>query len=149
MVRYQWRVGLLTDPYFNPFLLLTPPPLYTRRLAADRGIQAVMARYQWRVGLLSELPPQGKVGISPVCVLGLNVNRGQEIKLRLRTDDLRGFRKYDKIRETLIHELAHMVSVLWAWDFWHGRVRETFNCGFHRNLLGAWLCWREGLRADS
>jgi hypothetical protein len=42
-------------------------------------------------------------------VLGYNVNRGQEISLRLRTDDLRGFRKYLRIRETLVHELAHMV----------------------------------------
>lgn len=31
----------------------------------------------------------------------------QVIDLRLRTDDLRGFRKYEKIRETLMHELAH------------------------------------------
>ena len=41
------------------------------------------------------------------CLLGLNVNQGEEIKLRLRTNDLRGFRKYDKIRETLVHELTH------------------------------------------
>ncbi len=27
----------------------------------------------------------------------------------MRTDDLKGFRRYDRIRETLIHELAHMV----------------------------------------
>lgn len=51
-----------------------------------------------QVGLLSEMPPEGKVGISPVCVLGVNINAGQEISLRLRTDDLRGFRKYEKIR---------------------------------------------------
>ena len=40
---------------------------------------------------------------------GVNINAGQEISLRLRTDDLRGFRRYDRIRETLIHELTHMV----------------------------------------
>ncbi len=45
-----------------------------------------------------------------MCVLGYNVNKGQEISLRLRTDDWRGFRKYARIRETLIHELAHMVG---------------------------------------
>jgi hypothetical protein len=49
------------------------------------------------------------VGISPVCLLGVNVNQGQEISLRLRTDDLRGFRQYSRIKETMIHELAHMV----------------------------------------
>lgn len=41
------------------------------------------------MGLLSEMPPEGKVGVSAVCVLGYNVNRGQEISLRLRTDDLK------------------------------------------------------------
>jgi hypothetical protein len=53
-----------------------------------------------------------QVGISAVCVLGYNVNRGQEISLRLRTDDYQGLRKYGRIRETLVHELAHMVSQL-------------------------------------
>ena len=43
---------------------------------------------------------------------GVNINAGQEISLRLRTDDLRGFRRYDSIRQTLCHELAHMVSNL-------------------------------------
>ncbi len=40
--------------------------------------------------LCSEMPPEGKVGVSPVCILGVNINRGQEVSLRLRTDDLRG-----------------------------------------------------------
>lgn len=81
----------------------------------------------------------------------MNINKGQEISLRLRTDDLKGgrgrgagggwvggflpagppcyllaqllrcrrcphahptpgFRRYDRIRETLLHELAHMVG---------------------------------------
>lgn len=38
--------------------------------------------------------PDGKVGVDPVCVLGLNQNKGQKILLRLRTDDLLGFRKF-------------------------------------------------------
>ncbi|GIL57599.1 hypothetical protein Vafri_12795 [Volvox africanus] len=78
------------------------------RLANDPGVMGVMATHCYSVGLLSEMPPEGKVGISPVCILGVNVNAGQEISLRLRTDDLKGFRKYERIRETLIHELAHM-----------------------------------------
>ena len=94
-------------------LKLHPPPsealslLYS--LAADPGIVAVMKEKEWTVGMLSEMPPAGKVGISPVCILGLNVNGGQEIQLRLRTDDLKGFRKYRAIRDTLCHELAHNV----------------------------------------
>lgn len=92
---------------------LNPPPpealKLLHRLATDAGILGVMKKHGWKVGLLSEMPPEGKVGVSPVCLLGVNVNRGQEISLRLRTDDLKGFRKYDSIRQTLIHELAHMV----------------------------------------
>ncbi|CAI5489974.1 unnamed protein product [Closterium sp. Naga37s-1] len=79
-----------------------------QRLAADPGIVAVMHKHRWSVRLLSELPPEGLVGVSPVCLLGFNKNRGEEVCLRLRTDDLRGFRKYLAIRRTLIHELAHM-----------------------------------------
>ncbi|GAX82086.1 hypothetical protein CEUSTIGMA_g9514.t1 [Chlamydomonas eustigma] len=98
---------------WEPSLKLHPPPREAqkllRRLAADPGIMHIMEQNQWSVGQLSEMPPEGKVGISPVCILGLNVNKGQEILLRLRTDDLRGFRKYESIRDTLIHELAHMV----------------------------------------
>lgn len=33
-------------------------------------------------------PAIAQVGVSPVCILGVNINRGQEISLRLRTDDL-------------------------------------------------------------
>lgn len=77
-------------------------------LAADVAVVAAMRRRGWRVLLLSEMPPQGRVGVSPVCLLGYNVNRGAEIALRLRTDDWAGFRKYLRVRETLVHELAHM-----------------------------------------
>ena len=64
------------------------------RLAADPGIVGIMTKHHWSVGLLSEMPPEGKVGVSPVCILGVNINAGQEISLRLRTDDLKGFRRY-------------------------------------------------------
>jgi hypothetical protein len=54
------------------------------------------------------------VGVSQVCILGYNLNNGQEISLRLRTDDYAGFRKYLAIRKTLVHELTHNVSRLGA-----------------------------------
>jgi hypothetical protein len=41
--------------------------------------------------------------------MGLNRNKGQEILLRIRTDDLKGFRKMLSIRKVLFHELAHNV----------------------------------------
>lgn len=56
-----------------------------------------MSRHRWRVGTLSEMPPEGKVGVSPACILGVNINAGQEISLRLRTDDLRGGRNDVKV----------------------------------------------------
>lgn len=51
--------------------------------------------------------PEGKVGISEVCVLGLNQNKGQAISLRIRTDDLKGFRNYNSIKDVMLHELTH------------------------------------------
>eukprot|EP00554_Chaetoceros_debilis_P004307 CAMPEP_0194086292 /NCGR_PEP_ID=MMETSP0149-20130528/20574_1 /TAXON_ID=122233 /ORGANISM="Chaetoceros debilis, Strain MM31A-1" /LENGTH=395 /DNA_ID=CAMNT_0038769355 /DNA_START=132 /DNA_END=1319 /DNA_ORIENTATION=- len=76
-------------------------------LAHDPGILACMAKHEWSVGMLCELYPEGKVGESEVCLMGLNTNKGQKIDLRLRTDDLRGFRKILSIRKVLFHELAH------------------------------------------
>lgn len=79
------------------------------KLATDPGILACMKKHKWRVGSLAELYPEGKVGETAVCVLGLNRNRGQQILLRIRTDDLKGFRKMLSIRKVLFHELAHNV----------------------------------------
>ncbi|CAI5734658.1 unnamed protein product [Peronospora farinosa] len=79
------------------------------KLANDRGILAVLAKHKWSVGVLAEMSPDGKVGVDPVCVLGLNQNKGQKILLRLRTDDLLGFRKYLSIKKVLFHELSHNV----------------------------------------
>jgi len=67
------------------------------RLAADPGVVGIMTKHRWTVGLLSEMPPEGKVGVSAMCILGVNINAGQEISLRLRTDDLKGFRRYGSI----------------------------------------------------
>lgn len=78
-------------------------------LANDIGILATMKKYKFKVGQLFEMFPEGMVGVDPVCVLGLNTNFGARIQLRLRTDDLEGFRKMDSIRKVLYHELAHNV----------------------------------------
>ncbi|CAM9442591.1 unnamed protein product [Discosporangium mesarthrocarpum] len=76
-------------------------------LANDPGIRAVLKKHRWTVGCLAEMYPEGKVGVSQVCVMGLNQNHGMKILLRLRTDDLQGFRKILSIRKVLFHELAH------------------------------------------
>mmetsp|Transcript_22679 Transcript_22679/g.73760 ORF Transcript_22679/g.73760 Transcript_22679/m.73760 type:complete len:671 (-) Transcript_22679:81-2093(-) len=115
-------VVLPPGPYtFNAFkvlepregMQLTPPPSAAlrllHRLAADPGVVHVMNKHRWTVLELTEMPPEGKVGVSEMCILGYNRGHGLEISLRLRTDDLKGFRKYNRIMETLLHELAHMV----------------------------------------
>ncbi|RZC46156.1 hypothetical protein C5167_039109 [Papaver somniferum] len=97
-----------------PGIQLNPPASKAlkrmHRLAADPGIVAIMNKHRWRVGIMTELAPVGYVGISPKCLLGFNKNQGEEISLRLRTDDLKGFRKYESIKKTLLHELAHMLQ---------------------------------------
>lgn len=80
-----------------------------KSLANDPAVLAVMQKHKWSVGLLKELYPEGKVGEDEVCVLGLNTNQGEKIELRIRTDDLQGFRKIQSIKKTLYHELAHNV----------------------------------------
>ncbi|KAM0941614.1 putative WLM domain, PUB domain, Ubiquitin-like domain superfamily, PUB-like domain superfamily [Dioscorea sansibarensis] len=96
-----------------PGIELNPPPSEALKrmhmLACDPGIIAIMNKHRWRVGIMTEMAPEGYVGISPKCILGFNKNHGEEISLRLRTDDLKGFRKYESIKKTLLHELAHMV----------------------------------------
>ncbi|XP_062009341.1 uncharacterized protein LOC133725943 isoform X1 [Rosa rugosa] len=96
-----------------PGIELNPPASEALKimhmLAADPGIVAIMNKHRWHVGIMTEMAPVGYVGISPKCLLGFNKNKGEEISLRLRTDDLKGFRKYASIKKTLLHELAHMI----------------------------------------
>jgi hypothetical protein len=91
--------------------------LILQTLANDPGVMACMRQHQWHVPMLSEIYPHGKVGESDVCVMGLNKNNGQEILLRIRTDDLKGFRKLASIRQVLYHELAHNVHSDHGKDF--------------------------------
>lgn len=63
-----------------------------------------MQKHEFSVGVLTELAPHEQPHL-----LGLNVNRGQAIKLRLRTDAYDGFRLYSDIRRVLCHELAHNI----------------------------------------
>ncbi|KAJ3310046.1 hypothetical protein HDU76_003463 [Blyttiomyces sp. JEL0837] len=73
------------------------------KLSSDPGVRAVMENHKWSVGALIELSP------SEESILGYNRNRGEVIALRLRTNDLDGFRHFGTVRKVLMHELAHMV----------------------------------------
>ena len=63
-----------------------------------------MNSHKFSVGLLTELAPHEHPDL-----LGLNVNQGQSIKLRIRTNRYDGFRRYKEIRKVLCHELAHNI----------------------------------------
>lgn len=76
---------------------------YLSRLANDPGIIHVCHLHNYSVGLLTELLPWENPGL-----LGLNENKGQTIRLRIRTDHAEGFRNYRDTRAVLIHELAHI-----------------------------------------
>lgn len=69
-----------------------------------------MQKYKWTVGCLCEMYPEGYVGVSDVCVMGLNENKGQKILLRLRTDDLKGFRKILSIRKVRFFQLIIAIA---------------------------------------
>ncbi|EXJ88339.1 hypothetical protein A1O1_05269 [Capronia coronata CBS 617.96] len=76
-------------------------------------VKPIMRLRNWRVGTLTEFYP------SEANLLGLNVNRGQEICLRLRyPGDERQFLPLENVVDTMLHELAHIV---------HGPHDQAFN----------------------
>ncbi|KAL1919316.1 uncharacterized protein VTP21DRAFT_2009 [Calcarisporiella thermophila] len=73
-----------------------------KRIASQ--VKPIMKRRGWRIGALSEFYPKNPN------LMGLNVNKGQEIKLRLRYSyDEKKFMEYDYILGTMLHELVHIV----------------------------------------
>jgi len=82
------------------------------RLAEDPGVVAVMKTRQLIVGTLGEMDPiddrlMHQKQQQGACLLGYNTASGQRIDIKLRTDDLRGFRPYPDLVATLLHELSH------------------------------------------
>ncbi|CAF1712907.1 uncharacterized protein LOC106354105 [Brassica napus] len=65
-------------------------------------VQPIMTRRKWRVKLLSEFCPTNPR------LLGVNVNRGVHVKLRLRRVNHDGdFLSYHEVLDTMLHELCH------------------------------------------
>ena len=82
------------------------------RLATDPGIVSILASRELVVGTLGEMDPIDDRLIQQKqreggCLLGYNTNHGTRIDVKLRTDDLAGFRPYDELAATLAHELSH------------------------------------------
>lgn len=72
---------------------------------AARQVQPIMKKRDWTVPLLSEFVP------SSPNLLGLNINGGEEIKVRLRRPNsaVDDFFNYEHVLGTLLHELTHIV----------------------------------------
>ncbi|KAI9218049.1 WLM domain-containing protein [Blastocladiella britannica] len=65
-------------------------------------VHPLMKARGWRIGVLREFFP------TDPCLLGLNINRGMEVRVRLRPDNAPdSFLDPDDILGTLLHELAH------------------------------------------
>ncbi|KAJ2812657.1 hypothetical protein H4S07_001248 [Coemansia furcata] len=72
------------------------------RLSAQ--VRPIMAARKWRVQVLREFFPTNPN------LLGLNVNRGQEIRIRLRpSHDATQFLPFYDLLGTMLHELVHIV----------------------------------------
>ena len=76
---------------------------YLNRLASDPAILHVCHLHGYKVGTLTELLPHEHPEL-----LGLNINMGDTILLRIRTDAADGLRDYKTTRRVLIHELCHI-----------------------------------------
>jgi len=105
------------------------------KLATDPGIVAIMKERELVVGTLGEMDPiddriMQKTESSGGCLLGYNTNHGLRIDIKLRTDDLSGFRDYPDLASTLIHELSHN----WVGDhsllFWtnYAQMKSEYLC---------------------
>lgn len=77
-------------------------------------VKPLMRQRNWRVSLLCEFYPEEQPNL-----LGLNINRGQKICLRLRyPGDERQFLPVEEVVDTMLHELCHNV---------HGPHDEQFH----------------------
>jgi hypothetical protein len=109
------------------------------KLATDPGVIAVMKERELVVNTLGEMDPiddrlMQKHEKDGSCLLGYNTNHGLRIDIKLRTDDLHGFRPYPSLVATLIHELSHN----WVGDhnllFWTNFAQmraEYYYCHMH------------------
>ena len=76
-------------------------------------VKPIMRQRGWHVGVLTEFYPEERN------LLGLNVNRGERICLRLRyATDEKQFMPIEQITDTMLHELSHIV---------HGPHDEQFH----------------------
>jgi len=96
------------DPLVNQFQHLSEkrraPEALERLKKVASMVKPIMRQRNWRVGTLAEFYP------SEANLLGLNVNQGEKICLRLRyPGDETQFLPIENVVDTMLHELAHNV----------------------------------------
>jgi len=114
------------------------------KLATDPGVVAIMKERELVVGMLGEMDPiddriMQKTESHGGCLLGYNTNRGLRIDIKLRTNDLSGFRQYPELVSTLIHELSHN---------WVGEHNLLFWTNYAQ-MRAEYLCTHDRLRKSS
>lgn len=105
-----------------------------RKLAEDPGIISIMKEHRFKVGLLTEMSPQEakermmNEGKGDMDLLGYNQNYGEKIVLKLRTDNVQGFRAYHCLVNTLVHELTHNIFGPHDDKFWNlfGQLKSEY-----------------------
>mmetsp|Transcript_16692 Transcript_16692/g.21890 ORF Transcript_16692/g.21890 Transcript_16692/m.21890 type:complete len:273 (-) Transcript_16692:1307-2125(-) len=66
-------------------------------------VEPILRARRWTVKIFKEMCPKNK------SLLGLNVNRGSKIMIRLRNDSKSSnFKCYDELMDTMLHELCHI-----------------------------------------
>ena len=109
--------GTELDPFVAEYEHDAQRPRASEALLSLRKIASlvkpIMRQRNWRVGVLCEFYPDQDN------LLGLNINRGQKICLRLRhAGDDRQFLPIEEVVDTMLHELCHNV---------HGPHDEQFH----------------------
>ena len=89
---------------------------------AARQVEPIMKKRGWVVHQLSEFLPRSQG------LLGLNVNRGQQVKVRMRRSAGGGFFHYEQILKTLLHELCHNRHGAHSVDFYKLLDEITDEC---------------------
>jgi DNA-dependent metalloprotease WSS1 len=103
---------LVTEYQHDQHRYRAPEALHTLRKIASL-VKPVMRQRNWRVSVLCEFYPEEPN------LLGLNINRGQKICIRLRyPGDERQFLPVEDVVDTMLHELCHNV---------HGPHDEPFH----------------------
>ncbi|KAF2857684.1 WLM-domain-containing protein, partial [Piedraia hortae CBS 480.64] len=94
-------------PLFGVYEHLTSQPSSSSALLmlrkAASAVKPIMLKRSWRVKVLTEFLPRDNG------LLGLNINHGEKICLRLRYNSSKSFLRQEEVIDTLLHELTHIV----------------------------------------